>query len=60
MSAVKDPDAGKCTFGHDLYREFAVRYGTDGVRHCRMCELLLMRAHYDREITKIKGQGSRS
>ena len=60
MSAVKDPHAGKCTFGHDLHRDFAVRYGTDGVRHCRMCELLLMRTHYDREIRKIEGQGSRS
>jgi len=60
VSALTDPHAGTCKYGHNLYREFAVRYGTDGVRHCRMCELLLMRAHYDLEIRKIEGQGSRS
>ena len=60
MSAIKDPYAGTCTFGHNLFKDFAVRYGSEGVRHCRMCELLLMRAHYDREIRKIEGQGSRS
>lgn len=59
VSAVKDPHAGTCKYGHNLYREYAVRYGPDKVRHCRMCELLLMRAHYDREIRKIEGQGSR-
>ena len=60
MSAVTDPHAGTCTFGHNLFKDFAVRYGSDGVRHCRMCELQVMRAHYDREITKIEGQGLRS
>ena len=60
VSALTDPYAGTCKYGHNLYRDFAVRYGTDGVRHCRMCELLLMRAHYDFEISKIEGQGSRS
>ena len=60
MSAVTDPYAGTCKYGHNLYRNYAVRYGKDGVRHCRMCELLLMRAHYDLEIRKIEGQGSRS
>ena len=60
MSAVSDPNAGTCKYGHNLYREYAVRYGTDGVRHCRMCELLLVRNYYGREIAKIEGQGSRS
>ena len=60
MSAVTDPHAGTCKYGHNLFKDFAVRYGSDGVRHCRMCELQVMRAHYDREIAKIEGQGSRS
>ena len=60
MSAVSDPNAGTCTFGHNLHRDFAVRYGKDGVRHCRMCELLLLHMSCEREINKILGQGSRS
>jgi len=60
VSAVTDPHAGTCKYGHNLYLNYAVRYGKDKVRHCRMCELLLMRAHYDREIAKIEDQGRRS
>ena len=60
VSAVTDPYTGTCNYGHNLFREYAVRYGKDKVRHCRMCELLLMREYYDREIRMIEGQGSRS
>ena len=58
MSAVTDPYAGTCTFGHNLFKDFAVRYGRDGVRHCRMCELQVMRSAYDAQIRKIEGQES--
>ena len=60
MSAVTDPHAGTCNFGHNLFRDFAVRYGNDRVRHCRMCELQLQKAAVEREITKIEAQGRRS
>jgi hypothetical protein len=60
VSAVTDPHAGTCTWGHNLYLNYAVRYGKDKVRHCRMCELLLMRDYYEREIRMIEDQGRRS
>ena len=60
VSAVTDATAMSCTFGHSLVKDFAVRYGNDGTRHCRMCELQVMRSFYDAEIRKIEGQGSRS
>jgi hypothetical protein len=60
VSAVTDPHAGTCTFGHNLYRDYAVRYGKDGTRHCRMCELQVMRSYYDNEIRMIEEQGRRS
>ena len=58
MSAVTDPYAGTCKYGHNLFREYAVRYGNDGTRHCRMCELQVMRSAYDAQIRKIEGQES--
>lgn len=58
MSAVSDPQAMSCAFGHNLMKDFAVRYGNDGTRHCRMCELQVMRSAYDAQIRKIEGQES--
>lgn len=54
MSKVSDGDA-TCRFGHDLTRPLALHIDNNGARWCRLCQLHIMKAHYEHEIAKIEG-----
>jgi hypothetical protein len=55
VSKVSQGDA-TCRFGHDLTRPLALHIDNHGGYFCRLCQLHVMKAHYEREIAKIEGQ----